>query len=96
MNRYYEQKVTAVEPLGDYGLRVTFKDGFTGYVAFIARVEMRDAMVVWPHGDLDSIEAVDVVEESNVWVAWPGSVHRTGGVTRRRGLLVGLSFFAGR
>jgi hypothetical protein len=29
-NRYYLEKVTAIEPLGGYRLRVTFADRFTG------------------------------------------------------------------
>jgi hypothetical protein len=32
MNQYYGQIVTAVESLGDYRLRVTFKDGYAGVI----------------------------------------------------------------
>jgi hypothetical protein len=32
MNQYYEQRVTAAEPLGGYRLRVTFEDGFTAEI----------------------------------------------------------------
>jgi hypothetical protein len=32
MNQYYGQKVTGVESLGGYRLRITFKDGFIGEI----------------------------------------------------------------
>lgn len=32
MNQYYGQKITAVDALGGYRLRVTFKDGFSGEI----------------------------------------------------------------
>jgi len=32
MNRYFEQRVTKIEPFEGYQLRVTFADGFTGEI----------------------------------------------------------------
>ena len=32
MNRYFSEKVTAIEPIGGRGVRVTFADGLTGSV----------------------------------------------------------------
>ena len=76
---YYQQRVTKVEPLGGYRLRVTFADGFTGEVELAPLLNC--GPIFQPLRDRDFFARVSVEKDFGSLI-WPGDLDLSSGSLR--------------
>jgi hypothetical protein len=79
MNQYYGQRVTAVESLGGYRLRVTFKDGFAGEIDLSHLINR--GPIYEPLRDLEFFQRVKVSPEWGV-LEWADDLELSPGALR--------------